>query len=388
MRPTPLYLVAMLVLLFAAGCSDAPAPNGLLRVDTLDGVEHTVAADTPERGDQALEFLWRAPDEVTVHEGTEWANPSAIAMNEDYVAVLDPQLARVHLFTSDGERAGSFGEPGEGPGELQQPMSLGVQGDSILVGSMLSTPAFKWFGRDGSYLGIAGEPGAGMSAGGLLLPGSGIVRQVFDPESGSQGWEYLALDGERHPFELPADHPMQPHVIEGDEGCWRQGAAGPNLVQVDCTFPLMRIVDVSGEVIREHRIDREPQRTPASLIDEAMEVVESGMLASSEGVPPDLVREMIAQQVERMRTEYAWTPIIRSVLGSRSGHRIVIVEQLPDPLGGGPTTLHILDSEGRYLVRHTFDHPIGSVAVSDTRLLVMVEDETLGLRHMEAYRLP
>ncbi len=79
---------------------------------------------------------------------------------------------------------------------------------------------------------------------------------------------------------------------------------------------------------------------------------------------------------------------MRSVLGSVSGHRIILVEQLPEELGGGPATLHVLDSDGRYLARHTFSHRIGSVAASDTLLVVMAVDGEMGLRHLEAYRLP
>ncbi len=380
-------LIATLVASSLTACGGDAGSEASLRVETVGGIEHTVAADHPERGDERLEFLWRAPDEAAVRDGSEWANPTNIALNENYIAVLDPQLSRVHLFTSDGERAGSFGQSGEGPGELARPMSLAVHGDSIMVAETLRVPSLQWFDREGRYIGGTIESDPGSGAGAIFLPETGILRPIAVSEAG-QVWEYMSLAGESWPFELPGNHPMQPHVADGGDGCWRRGAAGPHLVEVDCAFPLVRVIDVHGQVVREHRIEREPVRTPDELIEEAILRIEEGMQASAAGAPPDLVNQIIQRQLESIRTNFVWTPFMRSALGSSSGHRIILVEQLPENLAPQPATLHILDAEGRYLARHAFDHRLGAVAASDTQLVVMVEDPETGLRHMEAYRLP
>ncbi len=381
-------LLALALLL--AACAEQADPDPTVRVDTLGGVEHTVADAHPERGDEGLEFLWRAPDEATVFEGTDWSNPMQIAMSEDHIAVLDAQTARVHLFTPEGQRNGSFGRSGEGPGELSNPTGLGIHGDSILVASMMGTPALQWFGLDGSYRGHAGGQGAGVMAAAHFLPGKGILRQVLMMGGGGSGpsWEYVDLGDERHPFELPGNHPMQPHVADGGDGCWRRGTAGPNLVQVDCSFPLVRLVDTSGNVVREHRIDRAPQRTPEERIEQAIDGLAGNIRISGDEVPQAMIDQLMTQQEERLREQYAWTPVISMVTGSTSGSRILLLEQIPESLGGGPATLHVLDSDGHYLVRHTLDHRIRSLAASDTQLVVMVEDDEIGLRHLEAYRLP
>ncbi|TVP56333.1 MAG: hypothetical protein EA351_08065 [Gemmatimonadales bacterium] len=379
-----------LVLAFAA-CADGADPDPTVRVDTLGGIEHTVVEDHPERGDEGLEFLWRAPDEATVFEGTEWSNPTRIAMSEDHIAVLDAQAARVHLFTPDGQRNGSFGRSGEGPGELSNPTGLGIHGDSILVTSMMGTPALQWFGLDGSYRGHAGGAGAGVIAAAHFLPGTGILRQVLVMGGGGSGpsWEYVDLDDERHPVELPGNHSMQPHVADGGDGCWRRGTAGPNLVEVDCSFPLVRLIDTRGSVVREHRIDRAPQRTPEDRIEQAIDGVTGSIRVSGGGeIPQAMLDQLMTQQEERLRQQYAWTPVISMVTGSTSGSRIVLLEQIPESLGGGPATLHVLDSDGRYLARHRLDDRVRSIAASDTLLVVMVQDDEIGLRHLEAYRLP
>jgi hypothetical protein len=389
-RPSPATALALALAAVLAGCGDSASSESGFRVDTLGGIEHTVAAERPERGDERLDLLWSAPDEARVLDGSEWANPTRIAVNDRVVAVLDPQLPRVHLFTASGEPAGSFGRRGEGPGELSRPVSVAVEGDSVLVVSALTSPGFQWFRLDGSLLGSPAGAGSSMSATAHFLPGTGLVRQVVDLQASppGMGWEVLRLGGDRTPVELPGDHPLQPHVIDGGTGCWRLGVAGPSLAQVDCTFPLVRIVDAQGLVLREHRIEWDPQRTPDHVVDAAIDSLETGMRASSEGVPPAMAAQMIGRFAEQMRTQYAWLPVMHTVTGSTSGHRIVLLEQLPDNLGGGPGTVHVLDDQGRYLARHAFDRAVRSIAASDTRLVVLLQDDLTGLRRLEAYALP
>lgn len=381
------WTVALVVTLAACGGGEGSAEGGHLTTETVNGVEHTVAADVPEL-DGGLELLWRAPDQAAVLEGVDWADPTWVAADQDRVAVLDPMTGRVHLFDSEGRRAGSFGRTGQGPGELSRAVSVGLHGDSILVTSLLGHPSLQWFGSDGSYLGSMSD--AGVAGAAYFLPGVGIIRQRVSLTAGGSTpeWEFLDLEGVSHPISLPGDHPMQPQVQDGGEGCWHRGPAGPNLVELDCSFPLLRLVDPTGRVLREHRIAQAPRRTPEELMQRAVDQVEAGMRSSSEDVPPEMAARLIAALVERLQSQYLWMPRMARVAGSPSGHRIVAVEQLPEDFGGGPGTLHILADDGRYLARVALPHRVRSVAASNTLLVVMAEDEATGLRHLEAYRLP
>jgi hypothetical protein len=374
-----------------AGCDDRAPSEAGFRVDTLGGVEHTVAADAPVQGDQGLELLWQAPSEAEVREGSAWANPTRIAVNDRHVAVLDPQLSRVHLFTPEGERSASFGRRGEGPGEFSRPATLEVYGDSVLVMNAFASPPFQWFGPDGSYLGALGAPIDGVGAAAYFLDRAGILRQVVDLEAtatSAMGWELMEFSGARHRVELPGDHSLQPQDAEGGSTCWRHGTAGAGFLQLACALPLVRIVDARGRVLREHRIDRAPQRTPDHLVEAAIERIEAEMRGSAEDVPAAMAGPMIERLVASVREQLAWMPIMHSAAGSRSGHRIVLVEQLPEEIGGGGATLHLLDAEGRYLLRHDLGRPVRSLALSDAQLVVLVQDPDTGLRRLEAYRLP
>jgi hypothetical protein len=83
-----------------------------------------------------------------------------------------------------------------------------------------------------------------------------------------------------------------------------------------------------------------------------------------------------------------WAPVMRLALGAPSVDRLVLWEQLSSDLGGGDGTLHILNGEGRYLVRHEMGVPLQAVTVTDDRIYVLALDPDTDLRTLRAYRLP
>lgn len=97
---------------------------------------------------------------------------------------------------------------------------------------------------------------------------------------------------------------------------------------------------------------------------------------------------MMEQREASIRQEDRWLPVMRDIAGSPSGHRIALWEQIPGDLGGGNATIHLLDEEGRYLVRHAFGTQLTSIGLSDDQVFVLAEDPGSGLRRLEAYRLP
>ena len=385
-RGIPAWCVLAFTLLpLVSGCGD-PSPEGVeFRVEEREGIEHSVAADVPEMGDEGLERLWVAPGDAEVLDGTEWANPSGVAVGEDFVAVLDPRIPRVHVFGTDGARETSFGRDGEGPGELGGASQIAVDGDSIVV-FRFGQP-LQWFGRDGAVRSAISAEGT-MAITSHVIPGVGIARLVFSPAVGSQSWEIRSFEGETHSMEVPGPHPMQPQVVAGeDEGCWRRGVIRGHLLEVDCSVPLLRLVDPQGTAVREHRIDRAPDEATEAMLDEAVERMRSSIQVSPQ-IPSEMVEQLLQDQEAQMRRQNRWIPVMRGVEGTPSGHRIVLWEQRGEVFGGGPAVLHVLDQEGRYLLRHEHEGRFAGLAVSDELIVVLVEDPETGLRQMEGYRLP
>lgn len=111
------FLTLLLSALLTAACGreadSTPAP-----------ADPVVIPDEP--AEVGRELQWTAPPAPEIEEGSEWARPNRTAAGDDFIAVLDRGLPRVHLFTLSGERESSFGEGGEGPGELPEPRWLGV----------------------------------------------------------------------------------------------------------------------------------------------------------------------------------------------------------------------------------------------------------------------
>jgi hypothetical protein len=72
------------------------------------------------------------PEELTLGEIT-----AAVSLARGSVALLDPSFSRVRVFSAQGEPAGFFGEPGEGPGGLEWPTGLSTDGGSrVLVADL------------------------------------------------------------------------------------------------------------------------------------------------------------------------------------------------------------------------------------------------------------
>jgi hypothetical protein len=366
-----------------AGCG--PDGPDLFRVEVVDGIPHSVAVDAPERGDASLELLWEAPSRDEIMDGAEWANPTQLTANDRLVAVLDPQLARVHVFTPDGDRAGSFGRRGGGPGEFTNPVALAVHGDTIMVRDP-RRPAVQLFDRTGAYLGGFAEV-EGLSFAFYHLDGVGVLRSSVVPRPGTTEQQLILIgyDGERRAITLPGDHPLQPHVREGDSGCWRRSAPGPHLVETDCSFPLIRVLDADGRILREHRIDRAPRATPEDQLDamEAMMRRQMGQVGGNSAAP-----EFIQEMVDRSRNQNRWHSVMRMALATPSTDRLVLWEQISNDLGGGDGTLHLLDGEGRYLLRHEMGAPLRDVAVADRRIYVLMSDPATELKTLRAYRIP
>jgi hypothetical protein len=354
----------------------------LFHVEVVDGIHRSVAADRPEGG-SALELLWEAPPPDEVLDGASWANPSALAADDAGVAVLDPQLHRVHLFRPDGTRGGSFGRRGQGPGELSNPVDVALHGDTVMVRDP-RRPALQLFSRSGDYLGgFAAVDGFSFAF--HPLGAAGVVRSSVVPGPGRQAEQTLWLigfDDRRTQVQLPGDHPLQPGVSDGGVGCWRRAGAGSYLVEVDCTFPLVRVLSAEGRLLREHRIDRLPQQSSPAEIETMVAMIRAGLAEMRSD--PAFLQSMVDQALERNR----WARVMEGVAGSPSGHRVVLWEQRSIDLGGGDATLHLLDGDGRYLVRYELGASIQAVTVTDARIYLLASDPQSDLRTLRTYRLP
>jgi len=104
-------------------------------------------------------------------EGT-LVRPTGVAIAAGRVYAVDPAQHAVVAFEAGGAQALRFGEMGEGPGQLQAPSGIGVDGEgNLLVVDALNFRIAR-FAPDGRFLGAFGERG---DRGGELARPKGVT---------------------------------------------------------------------------------------------------------------------------------------------------------------------------------------------------------------------
>lgn len=105
-----------------------------------------------------------APDTV-LSPADSVSQATALALASDGTLVLlDADRAVIVTRRSDGT-VQSFGRSGEGPGELRNPIDVGVWGDTIWIQN-LGNARLEFFGMDGAHLGSRSLPPAALSGAG------------------------------------------------------------------------------------------------------------------------------------------------------------------------------------------------------------------------------
>lgn len=135
MRPLVLQVPLALSLIHMVGCADASA-RAALDLDAVPALAwreelRIGSVDDPVDGFSQI-------GGVRVGPGGE-------------LYVLDTQAREVRVYDDSGARIRTIGRPGEGPGELERPLSFGLFHDTVWVQDF-GTMRISWFDRDGALL--------------------------------------------------------------------------------------------------------------------------------------------------------------------------------------------------------------------------------------------
>jgi hypothetical protein len=150
----------MALLLLVAACGGDARPDGLAEGDRPVDVE--------------VEDVYR----VGSLDGNAWdsfTRVTSMAFGDDgRLHILDPSQRRIHVVSETGEHLRSFGTPGEGPGELRNPVGVQVLADDRIVVADNGHQAFLVFSPDGVYAGSHPYDSGGS------MPGPRLQRQGDD----------------------------------------------------------------------------------------------------------------------------------------------------------------------------------------------------------------
>ncbi|TVP45848.1 MAG: hypothetical protein EA350_08120 [Gemmatimonadales bacterium] len=127
-----------------------------------------------------------------------------VVMGEDgTLYVLESQAREVRLFGPNGERRGTRGRPGQGPGEFTSPTTIGLVGDTLWVRDA-GRQRISWFDRDGSL--VHETPGVTLAVE-TDVPEMALSVVIGDPLSdgfvGSDHRRAMAGGAVDRPFHVP-----------------------------------------------------------------------------------------------------------------------------------------------------------------------------------------
>ena len=389
MRSTTISLAAPVVALLAVACSAEPGrggPNAI--VDTLpDG--RVRVANTGEPAWPA-EGVWRLEEDLRL--GTAEENGPVEQQfgfivdlatdSRGRIFVLDALAAVVRVFGSDGAYLHDVGAPGEGPGELAEPVELSMApGDTLWVADQ-RTAVYSIFAPQGTFARVLRQPNFLSSVRGRVIDGGRYVQ-----------WG----------FAFPNDEPGRVDVLPI--------RVGPTSGVAD-TFPPIRYaqrlmengapavffsprptgaVDAEGSVwfalTDAYEIHR---RTLAG--DTILTVTLVARPHLLDEADRAYVDSRVSSPASRFREEYlAALPEVRPILGrivlDGAGHIYVLADVEGEPAG---TVLDVFAEGGAYLGRLRLPSPVDTtrpvIHVTRDHVYVVVTDE-LDVQYVSRLRI-
>jgi len=145
------YILIAFCLIVILSCSDTP---DTYTEEVIDGVKHVknlapLWSDDPEIN---LEFVRKYGDTESENEDLTLYLPSDAAMdNNGNLYILDSGNYLIKKFNPDGEFVMSFGNKGQGPGELGSPREIRIRDNEIMICD-LGNSSIHFYDMNGKFL--------------------------------------------------------------------------------------------------------------------------------------------------------------------------------------------------------------------------------------------
>lgn len=182
--PQPPVLIGAVLLLLAHACSTAPEWAGT--IEERDGVVYVRNPAEPlwaERETSPIRFeLEQTYGSDGLPEEAMLGNPFGLGVAADAqsnVYVLDPQIFRLVAFAPDGSVRWTAGREGEGPGELNRPSGLALNGSGTLAIMNQGRTRIDLWSTEGKYVGAHSLQAPPLDLAGIRFPG---ISGFLDPD--------------------------------------------------------------------------------------------------------------------------------------------------------------------------------------------------------------
>ena len=310
----------------------------------------------------SLERVWEVGPE-------SWADPTKVSIDDERVAVVDPQSLRVHLFdAASGAPLSVFGRRGEGPGEWRRVSDAVLVGGRVAV-SRSAVEGLVLHDLTGAEEGtldfgirspeVLGGPGERVLATSMMRPSIALVGDDIAE------------------FELPAS--TYPESEFGP--CSEFAPSLEGFVRLRCTAGRMEFHDATGALVRRTEWPQDPEEASSRQLDDFIDRFWDAQRGDRERGP--LVDRQLDALAERSRI----MPRFSHIRSNRLDGSFLVVEQPFDGYGGVPATLHRLDTEGRHLGIAETDLLVRDAAMHGDRVALLIVDPATGLVSLVVARL-
>lgn len=203
-----------------------------------------------------LEKKFSFPSEELEKKGYYLARPRYIGHDSlGNIFVTDIKANKIMKFDSSGNFLLTFGQAGQGPGDLSRPYEFFVTKDDILIVGELGNKRFQFLDTEGKYLKsfkiFKGYLSWAMNDEGLIFAVASLTL-VKNPEK-AHLIEVLSQEGEvLYSFGKPINFKYQPHLY--NRANLAINKKGEVLVAFLC-LPIVRKYSQKGKLLAEYRID-------------------------------------------------------------------------------------------------------------------------------------
>lgn len=150
-------------------------------------------------------------------------------------------------------------------------------------------------------------------------------------------------------------------------GCWKKSGGGEGMLVSSCAYPVVIDVHHDGRVAREIELGM----TPDSSSEEQRRTVREQVAMQVESAGMDPTPQALDAMQDREARRH---PLVKKYRGARRDPvtgGIALLEQVPDYMGWGEATVHILDREGVYRRRLEFGESWYDFDVRDGRVYAL-----------------
>lgn len=385
----------------------------------------------------ALEEVYR----VGAFDGEAWetfGDVRGVGFDEaGNLYVFDAQAGTVVKVDPSGRHVANIGTPGEGPGELRQPVGFTVMRDGRVVVADMGHRAYTIFRPDGTFERSVSMGGGGMIRIGEFRPdpsGRGVIM-------GGGGSMSISMEGGpgRGAPEMPTGRPIErldlsgsevaattvvsawaperqdrPERLEGGGMSFSVSVGGPatfepglyvgtlpdgGLAWADTATYTIKMAGPDGSLRRVVRRPMAPRPVTEAMqeaekarrlaeLEEGggpqMRMVVAGGGGGTRAVPQDAMREMMRGRIEQMQF-YPVLPVIQDMTSGWNG-KLWVERRGPEPVGPGP--IDVITPAGQYVGSFAADAMRIPDAFGPDGLAAFIERDDLDVPTVVVRRLP